>query len=63
MQKFSSNSSIINYVHSLPMIAPGKGEEFDYLVYNDVSSVLISNYLDILEVISIVGVIHSLSLM
>ena len=50
MQKFSSDSSIINYVHSLPMIAPGKGEEFDFS--NDVAGVQISNSLDILEIIS-----------
>ena len=39
MQKFSSDSSIINYVHSLPEIAPGKGNEFDFSVYNDVGGV------------------------
>ena len=55
MQKFSSDSSIINYVHSLPMIAPGKGEEFDFSVSNDVSGVQIINYLDILEIISDCG--------
>ena len=52
MQKFSSDSSILNYVHSLPVTAPGKGEEFDLFVSNDVFSVNISNYLDILEIIS-----------
>ena len=52
MQKFSSDSSIINYVHSLPVIAPGKGGEFDFSISNDVVSVHISNYLDILEIIS-----------
>ena len=62
MQKFSSDSSIINYVHSLPVIAPGKGEEFDFFVSNDVAGVNISNYLDILEIYHILGVIHSLSL-
>ena len=46
MQNFSSDSSIINYVHSLPVISPGKGEEFDFS--NDVAGVQISNYLDIL---------------
>ena len=52
MQKFSSDSSIINYVHSLPVISPRKGEKFDFSVSNDVSGVKISNYLDILEIIS-----------
>ena len=49
MQKFSSDSSIINYVHSLPMISLGKGEEFDFSVSNDVVGVQISNSLDILK--------------
>ena len=52
MQKFSSDSSIINFVHSLSVISPGKGEEFDFSVSNDVGGVKISNYLDILEIIS-----------
>ena len=52
MQKFSSDSSIIKFVHSLLVIAPGKGEEFDLSVSNDVSSVQIRNYLDIFEIIS-----------
>ena len=52
MKKFSSDSSIIIYMHSLLVIAPGKGEEFDLFVSNDVSGVQISNYLDILEIIS-----------
>ena len=52
MQKFSSDSSIINSVHSLPVIELGKGEEFDSYVSNDVVGVQISNYLDILEIIS-----------
>ena len=52
MQKFSSDSSIINYVHSLPVIAPGKGEEFDFSISNDVAGVHISNSLDIFEIIS-----------
>ena len=52
MQKFSSDSSILNFVHSLPVIAPGKGEEFDFSISNDVAGVQISNYLDILEIIS-----------
>ena len=53
MKKFSNDSSIINYVHSLPVIAPGKGEGFDLSVSNDVAGVQISNYLDILEIISV----------
>ena len=52
MKKFSSDSFIINYVHSLLVIAPGKGEEFDFSVSNDVAGVKVSNYLDILEIIS-----------
>ena len=52
MKKFSSDSSIINYVHSLPVISPGKGEEFDFSVSNDVVGVHISNSLEILEIIS-----------
>ena len=52
MLKLSSDSSIINSVHSLPMITLGKGEEFDLFVSNDVASVQISNSLDILEIIS-----------
>ena len=43
MQKFSNDSSIINYVHSLPVISPGKGEDFDFSISNDVSGVNISN--------------------
>ena len=34
------------------MIAPGKGEEFDFFVSNDVAGVQKSNSLDILEIIS-----------
>ena len=52
MQKFSSDSSIINFVHSLSMIPPGKREKIDLYIYNDVVGVHISNYLDILEIIS-----------
>ena len=51
MQKFSSYSSIINYVHSLRVISQGKGEEFDLFVANDVVGVHKINYLDILEII------------
>ena len=52
MQKLSSDSSIINYVHSLSVISWAKGEEFDFSVSNDIACVKISNYLDILEIIS-----------
>ena len=52
MQKISSDSSIINYVHSLPVISRGKGKKFDLFVSNDVVGVHISNYFDILEIIS-----------
>ena len=52
MQTFSSDSSIINYVHSLLVIATGTGEEFDFYVSNDVVGVHISNSLGILEIIS-----------
>ena len=62
MQKFSSDSSIVNCVHMLLVIAPGKGEEFDFSVSNDVAGVHISNYLDILEIISDCKGVHSLSL-
>ena len=52
MQKFSSDSSIINSEHSLSMISLGKGEEFDFSVSNDVFGVYISNTMDHLEIIS-----------
>ena len=52
MQKISNGSSIINFVHSLLVIAPGKGGEFDFSISNDIVGVQISNYLDILEIIS-----------
>ena len=39
MHKFSSDSSIINSRHSLPVIDPGKGEEFDFFVSNYVAGV------------------------
>ena len=51
-KKISIDSSIINYVHSLLVIAPGKGEEFEFFESNYVVGVNISNYLDILEIIS-----------
>ena len=52
MQKFSSDSSILNYVHSLPVIVSENEEEFDFSISNDVSGVNISNTIDILETIS-----------
>ena len=52
MQKFSSDSSILNFVHSLPMIVSEKEEEFDFSIYKDVVGVQISNTMDILEIIS-----------
>ena len=51
MQKFSSNSFILNYVHSLPVIVSENKEEFDLSISNDVASVQISNTIDILEII------------
>ena len=52
MQKFSNDSSIINYVHSLLVISPGKGEEYDLSVSNDVVGLNVSNYLYILAIMS-----------
>ena len=52
MQKFSSDSPIINYVHSLPVIASESEKEFDFSPSNVVAGVQISNTLDILEIIS-----------
>ena len=39
MQKISSGSSILNYVHSLPMIVSKNEEEFDFSISNDVVGV------------------------
>ena len=39
MQKFSSDSSILNYVHSLSVIVSENEEEFDFSITNDVASV------------------------
>ena len=52
MQKFFSDSSILNYVHSLSVIVSKNEEEIDFSITNDVDGVYISNYLDILEIIS-----------
>ena len=51
-QSFSSDSSIINFVHSLPVISPGKGEEFHLYVSNNVAGVQKGDSLDFLEEIS-----------
>ena len=52
MKTFSSDYSILNYVHSLPVIASENEEEFDFSISNDVAGVQKSNNLDILEIIS-----------
>ena len=52
MQKFSSDSSILNYVHSLLAIVSEYKEEFNFSISNDVVGVQISNTMDILEIIS-----------
>ena len=62
MQKFSSDSSILNSVRSLPVIVSENKEKFDFSISNDVDGVKIRNTMDILEIISYVGVINSLSL-
>ena len=50
MQKFSSDSSILNFVHSLLVTVLETVEEFDTFVYNNVvASTQKSNNLDILE--------------
>ena len=52
MQKFSIDSSILNYVHSLPVIVSEIEEEFDFSISNDVFGAHKRNTLDILEIIS-----------
>ena len=52
MQKFSSDSSILNSMHSLPVIVSENEEEFDFSISNDVAGVQIRNTMDILEIIS-----------
>ena len=52
MQKFSSGSSILNSMHSLPVIVSEYEEEFDFSISNDVAGVQISNNMDILGIIS-----------
>ena len=49
MKKFTSDSSILNYVHNLSVIVSENEEEFDFSISNDVDSVHISNNLDVLE--------------
>ena len=51
MQTFSSDSPL-NYVQNLLVIPLENEEEFDFSPYNVVADVHISNYLDILEIIS-----------
>ena len=51
-QKFFSDSSILNSMHSLPMIVSENKEEFDFSISNDVAGVNISNTLDVLVEIS-----------
>ena len=53
MQKLSSDSCILNSVHSLlVIISENKLEEFDFSISNDVAGVQKSNTLYILEIIS-----------
>ena len=51
MQKFFNDSSILNYVHSLPVIVAENKEEFDFSISNKVAGMHISNTMDILEII------------
>ena len=62
METFSCDSSILNYVQSLPMIVSKNEEEFDFSLSNVVAGVQKSNNLDFLQKHNIVGLIHSLSL-
>ena len=48
MQKFSNDSSILNSMHSLPVIVSKKEEEFDSYISNDFLGVKISNNMYIL---------------
>ena len=47
LQKFSNDSSILNFVHSLPVIISENEEEFDLSISNDIFGVQISNTIDI----------------
>ena len=51
MQAFS-NDSPLNYVQNSAVITSESEQEFDFSISNDVAGVQISNYLDILEIIS-----------
>ena len=51
-QAFSSDSSILNFVQSLLMIASKNEEEFDFYLSNVAAGVHKSNTLDVLEEIS-----------
>ena len=52
MQIFSSDSSILNYVQILSVIASENEDEFDFSLSNVVDGVKKSNNLDILKEIS-----------
>ena len=52
MQKYSSDSSILNYVHSLSVIVLENEEEFNFSLYNVVVGMHKSNTLEFLEIIS-----------
>ena len=43
MKKFSTFSSILNYVHSLPVIVSKNEEKFDFTISNNVVGWKISN--------------------
>ena len=45
METFSSDSSILNYVHSLRVIVSENEEEFDFSLSSDVADVQKSNTL------------------
>ena len=49
MQTFSSDSSILNYVDSLWVIASENEDEFVFSIYNVVAGVQKNNNLDVLE--------------
>ena len=56
MQTFFSYSSILNYVHSLPMFVSERKAKFYFSISNDVVGVKKSNNLNILEIISYFGI-------
>ena len=47
LQKFSNYSSILNFVHSLPVIISENEEEFGLSISNDIFGVQIINTIDI----------------